>query len=387
MKVERCELYFLKIPLRFSVSHGAREERTFSDSIVVRITGGGFDGFGEAVVRDYVSGSLGAGREYQREAVRVVSRFVAPLEGRFLPWRETNGYLSELECDSRELPLLCAVETALLDLECRWTGAEIYSLLGQAPLRETISYGGVLPFFPAKQAEKYLQVCREIGLTNLKVKLNGDSKAGSSILGLCRSILGKSFDIRVDANSSWAVGDAEKLFDVCNRHGVLLVEQPFTDSAHGAADRGAVEVMRDARAHGFTIMADEGVLSFQDIRQLAEAGTYSAVNLRLSKNGGLSRVLRLSEEAAKNGLSYQLGCMVGETGVLSSLGRAAAALLRAPLYVEGSFDDLLLTENITTRSMGFGPLGQAPVIRGEGVGCAVSPEKLARLSTARVACL
>lgn len=382
MRVEGCELYFLKIPLRFSVTHGARAERTFSDSVVVKITGGNRQGFGEAVVRDYVSGSLGTGAEYQQEAARVVSRLVAPLEGRFLPWPEMSRYLAELECDSRDLPFLCAVEAALLDLGCKWTGTEIYSLLGQTPRRDTISYGGVLPFFPAKQAEKYLRFCRELGLPNIKVKLNGDPEAALAILGLCRRIMGEAFDIRVDANSSWAVSDAEKLFDVCRRQGVTLIEQPFNDSAEGA-----VETMRDARARGLTIMADEGALSSRDIELLADAGTYSAVNLRLSKNGGLLRVLRLSEEATKRGLSYQLGCMVGETGVLSCLGRAAAALLPAPLYVEGSYDELLLTENITTRSMGFGPRGDAPVIRGEGVGYAVSAEKLARLSIARVVCL
>jgi muconate cycloisomerase len=375
-------LYFLKIPLRFSVTHGARAERTFSDSVVVKITGGNRQGFGEAVVRDYVSGSLGTGAEYQQEAARVVSRLVAPLEGRFLPWPEMSRYLAELECDSRDLPFLCAVEAALLDLGCKWTGAEIYSLLGLLPRRETISYGGVLPVFPADEAEKYLTLCRRLGLPNIKVKLNGDPDAVLAILSICRRIMGKAFDIRVDANSSWAVGDAEKLFDACGQHRVTLIEQPFNDSAHGAA-----EAMREARARGFVIMADEGALSSRDVQQLAGAGAYAAVNLRLSKNGGLSRVLRLSQEASRNGLSYQLGCMVGETGVLSCLGRAAAALLPAPLYVEGSYDDVLLTENITTRSMGFGPRGEAPVIRGEGVGYTVSAEKLARLSIARVVCL
>jgi muconate cycloisomerase len=108
------------------------------------------------------------------------------------------------------------------------------------------------------------------------------------------------------------------------------------------------------------------------------------LNLRLSKNGGLSRVLSLGRDATANGLSYQLGCMVGETGVLSALGRVAAAMLPAAVYVEGSYDDFLLSENVTTRSFGFGPGGNAPVIRGQGVGFEVDGEKLVQLSVDRL---
>jgi len=48
---------------------------------------------------------------------------------------------------------------------------------------------------------------------------------------------------------------------------------------------------------------------------------------------------------------------------------------------------VLLTGNITTQSMGFGPKGHAPVTRGDGIGYQVSEEKLARFSAARASCL
>ena len=194
-------------------------------------------------------------------------------------------------------------------------------------------------------------------------------------------MLGSSFDIRVDANSSWTVGEAPKLLEVCSRYGVRVIEQPFN-----ASITREEEVLREALAAGFQIMADEGALTAADIRRLASQGTCSSVNLRLSKNGGLSRVLLLSEEAKAHGLAYQLGCMVGETGILSALGRAAASLLAAPLYVEGSYDDQLLTDNITTRSLGFGERGRAAIMRNQGLGYEVSREKLAALSVARVPC-
>ncbi len=382
VKVDSCELFFLQIPLRVSFSHGAKAQRDFSDSVIVRLHSATRDGYGEAVVRDYVSGSLESGKDSRREAGRQVSRLLAPLAGRELSWVEASRDLSAVPCESRDLPFLCAVETALLDLGCAGTGSDVFSLLGRPSRRDTVFYGGVLPILSLKEAEKYLDFCLQLGLPDIKVKLNADPDFAASVLDLSRDILGSAFDIRVDANSSWPVEHGGRLFDVCGTRGVRVIEQPFADAASGA-----VHAMREAHARGFSIMADEGILSSEDIRRVAEAGTYSAVNLRLSKNGGLTRVLALAEEAARRGLSYQLGCMVGETGILSALGRAAAALLPSPMYLEGSYDDALLTENITTRSMGFGARGEAPVFRGQGTGFEVSPEKLARLSIARLSCL
>jgi len=70
-----------------------------------------------------------------------------------------------------------------------------------------------------------------------------------------------------------------------------------------------------ARARGFEFIADEGALTGSDVESLVAAGGYGVLNLRLSKNGGLSRVLSLAASAQSAGLKYQLGCMVGETGI------------------------------------------------------------------------
>ena len=40
------------------------------------------------------------------------------------------------------------------------------------------------------------------------------------------------------------------------------------------------------------------------------------------------------------------------------MGRLAASLLPRPLYIEGSYDELLLEENIVTPSFGFGRGGK-----------------------------
>ena len=167
--------------------------------------------------------------------------------------------------------------------------------------------------------------------------------------------------------------------DICTRHGVRIIEQPFPVSAgpHAAASARMME-------RGFVLMADEGILDAADVRSLAASGHCGMLNLRLSKNGGLHRVLSLAHEAEANGLAYQLGCMVGETGILSAMGRLTASLLPRAVYLEGGYDDVLIAGNVTTRSFGFGAGGKADIVRGSGPGFEVDERKLAEFSRARV---
>jgi L-alanine-DL-glutamate epimerase-like enolase superfamily enzyme len=378
MRIENAELHFLEIPFRLAVTHGARADRTSSDSLVLHLSAnGGLHGYGEGVVRDYVSGSLGVGSDFQAEAVRIATALLAPLRGRDISWAEAAAQLAALSCDLRALPILCAVESALLDLAVQEAGGDAYTVLGLSPLRSVVTYGGVLPILPLEQAGMYIEMCAGYVLTDLKVKVGTDTAYNDRMLSLCRKRLGDSCDIRVDANGAWSASDMDAQFEICRRYGVKVIEQPFPVTAENAATSARL------RGEGFLLMADEGILSRDDVRSIASRGIYQVLNLRLSKNGGLSRVLMLAREAETAGLTYQLGCMVGETGILSSLGRLAASLLPRPLYVEGGYDDLLLSGNVTTESFAFGKGGKAPIIRDRGVGYRVDERKLAAFTRAR----
>jgi muconate cycloisomerase len=378
MRIEKAELHFLEIPFRMSFSHGARAGRVSSDSIVLALTSGNHTGYGEAVVREYVSGSLGQGEEFRREAARITSTLLSPLKERDLTWHQASSCLMGLSCHPSSLPLLCAVESALLACAVDEAGTDPYRVLDREPVRNTVTYGGVLPLVSLDTARIYVGLCAKLKLTNLKVKVGTDAAYNTAVLDLCRQVLGDEFDVRVDANSTWTSEDADAQMEICARHGVRVIEQPFPVAC-------CAEAALRMAGRGFAIMADEGVLVSEDVQSLAASGTAQVLNLRLSKNGGLGRVLALARDAEGRGLSYQLGCMVGETGVLSCLGRIAASLLPHPLYIEGSYDEMLLEENIVSPGFGFGPGGMAPIVRQKGMGYRVETERLEKLSRARVA--
>jgi len=276
MRLEAAELHFLEIPFRLSITHGARADRTCSDSLVLRLSGRGQTGYGEGVVREYVSGSLGSGEDFQRESVRIISSFLAPLRERELSWQDARALLDGLACDSRSLPLLCAVETALLALAVSEAGVDVYTFLGERPLRTTVVYGGVLPILPLAHARAYLDICAGMRLPNLKVKVGEDRAYTEAILALCQDRLGASCDLRVDANGAWAAEDIDAQIDICGRHGVRVIEQPFPVSSGQNAAASARMMQR-----GFVLVADEGILDAADVRSIAASGLCGMLNLRL----------------------------------------------------------------------------------------------------------
>ena len=91
----------------------------------------------------------------------------------------------------------------------------------------------------------------------------------------------------------------------------------------------------------------------------------------------------LPRSAARAGLGYQLGCQVGETGILSAAGRHFATSVAGIRYREGSFDRLLVAERLTTEDLTFGFGGWAPALRDPGLGVTIDRAALERVTVAR----
>jgi muconate cycloisomerase len=79
-------------------------------------------------------------------------------------------------------------------------------------------------------------------------------------------------------------------------------------------------------------------------------------------------------------LGYQLGCQVGETGILSAAGRHFATSVAGIRFLEGSYDRHLLAERLTREDVTFGYGGRASALAGSGLGVSVDPQALARVT-------
>ena len=131
---------------------------------------------------------------------------------------------------------------------------------------------------------------------------------------------------------------------------------------------------------GVPIMLDESLCSEVDARRAIEAGTCDLFNIRLSKCGGFLPSLKLAAIAHQAGLGYQLGCQVGETGILSAAGRHFATSIANIRYLEGSYERFLVKERLTTEDITFGYGGYAPALTGPGLGVTIDEAALKRVT-------
>ena len=106
-------------------------------------------------------------------------------------------------------------------------------------------------------------------------------------------------------------------------------------------------------------------------------------NLRLSKNGGFLATLRLVEFARRHQVRYQLGCMVGETSILSAAGRKFIELVPDIAFAEGSYGRFLLRDDVARPKVQFGLGGTIKPLSGLGWGVTVDASALTRLADGR----
>jgi muconate cycloisomerase len=132
------------------------------------------------------------------------------------------------------------------------------------------------------------------------------------------------------------------------------------------------------------LMHDESLVTPQDAERLLEAGVADAFNIRISKNGGFLASLRLAHFARKNDIAYQLGCMVGETSILSAVGRHFIESVPGIAFAEGSYGRFLLQGDVTRRMLTFGYGGRVRPMSGPGWGVTVDPAQLRRFAEGRV---
>ena len=349
----------MRWPLRLPVAHNLARNR-FTDNIILRLVDReGTSGYGEGVARDYVTGENTA---QSLEALR--RRLLPALLGRDLDPEGALQALADLlpaEEADRHPAAFCALETALLDLAGRRLGRSLAGFLGR-PAQRPLVYSGVLPLAGPERSEALLATMRQMGLEQVKVKLGPEG--AYQRVAQARRALGPGVRLRVDANGAWSAQQAVEIIASLEPLGVEAVEQPVPkeDFAGLAWVRQRVKPL---------VLADESLCSPEHARRLIDMGAVDGFNIRLSKCGGAARSRRILEMAGEASLVCQLGCQVGELGLLTAAGRHFASCFPQLVYLEGSLTHFVVGRDVVKESLTFGPGGQAPPLAGQGLGVEV----------------
>lgn len=370
MWLKKIHLYVLQIQLCMPIKHYLAE-RTHSKNLVVKVvTDSGVVGFGEGIARQYVTG------EVIESSLRFLQEHLIPQLNGFHPSGPVDliEALAELlsEDNRAQAPAACcALELAILDAAGKTWSQSVAQMLGGGD--QPLIYSAVIPMMSHPSFHRLLHLIRDVEMSFVKIKVGNERD--TEVLSLAREILGHEVDLRVDANGAWSTEEAKKRIEEMMAYGISAVEQPVSKEDVQGLKRVSEQVE-------IPIIADESLCLERDAIELASLDACQVFNLRLSKCGGILAASRLYEIARKKAIASQLGCQVGETGILSAAGRQLAAN-RKFLYLEGSYSSYLLKEDIVKEPVEFGPGGVARPLAGHGLGVSVNEETLQRLTIMR----
>lgn len=369
--------------MRAAFQH-AKYTRSWADPLVlcVELRCGNI-GFGETVARRHDTGE-------DADSVETAIRDVfCPLLAAFHPFSFSEALefiegLPEINEGGRLITAArAAVELALLDAYSRHFGRVIgdavthwleFKPAAHARRLKRIRCSGVLVAHSLSSTLGLLRKMRWFGLRDFKLNV-GRAEDDLRLRGVAgqlrRGLATGSITLRLDANGAWSLSEALAQLEAWNGLGVYEVEQPLA--------KGDEQNLLDIKAlTNWRLIHDESFVTLADARALVDLGVADCLNIRISKCGGFLPALKLVHFCEQHHIDYMLGCMAGQTSLLSAVERRVLEQVRPPRHVESNYGRYVLRDDVCARSLGFGYGGKLKPLPGMGWGVDIQPQRLER---------
>lgn len=306
------EPYELKLRHAFNL---AKNQRTTTPGVQVRIEYDGLVGYGEASMPPYLG-----------ESVQSVCDFLSKVDlSQFSPFdmEEIHAYLETIAPNNRAAK--ASVDIALHDLTGKIMNQPWYKIWGLNP--ETTPNTSITISYQNDPEEMRREIEETEGFKVVKVKMGvGHDK---EIVEELRKV--SDVPICVDANQGWS--DKQHALEMCewlSEQNCLFVEQPMPKEQH--EDTAWVR-----ERSPLPLIADESLQRLGDVKRMSEA--FDGINIKLMKSTGLHEAYKMAVLARALGMKVMLGCMT-ET----SCAVTAAAQL-SPMVDYADLDGNLLIAN------------------------------------------
>ena len=366
MRIDKVIIHQVKLPFSFDFSHSLRK-RSYVDNIIVEIIAQQEDviGYGEGAPRSYVTG------ESIESTVKSIRHFIKrdTFPRKLNDISQIWNFIDDITRGREHNASICALETALLDALGKSQNRYIIDYFSKSFITGNVYYGAPIPL---DNNQKIMEICRlikKMKINALRLKLGKNLEQNKTILGTVHAVFGGDVDLRVDINCAWDSKLAFKHIPLIQKYNVKAIEQPMMPDDPDIAD--FADLMKKI---GVILMADESACSFNDVEKIVKEGYYKMINVRLSKCGGFKNSSRIIDYLRLNRIPFQVGCQLGESGILSAAGRVLCLLCRDAAYYDGSYDKFLLKENVTFENVSFGEKGKAGPLNRPGLGVTVSPQ-------------
>lgn len=140
--------------------------------------------------------------------------------------------------------------------------------------------------------------------------------------------------LRIDANAGWDLDTALSILPELESMAIELIEQPFAQNAFS-------ETKLLAETTSIPIVADESCIGLSDVEKCASS--FDAINIKLTKSGGITPAMEMIKKARQFGLKIMLGTMNEST-----IGTSALAQLAPMVDYLDADGPLLLKEDLAS---------------------------------------
>jgi len=299
MKIETVDFFYLAMPIVKDVGDGSQ------DALVVRVRGGGLEGWGECEASPLTS----------------IAAFICPMShsackpvaasvlGQNID-TPTDIARIAVELDLNSMDLLQAahswsgVEIALWDLLGKRHGEPVYTLLGYERAYPKMPYASQLFGETAEETRALCRKAKEAGFRAVKCGWGpfgrGSLKDDRDQLQAAREGLGKEGTLLIDAGQIWGedVLAAEARLPLLEEVDATWLEEPFHGSAYEAYGQLA------ARARSVRLAGGEAAHNVFMARHTMDYGKVGYIQIDCGRIGGIGPAKRVAEHAVKRGVTY-----------------------------------------------------------------------------------
>ncbi|MDO8536527.1 MAG: dipeptide epimerase [Candidatus Omnitrophota bacterium] len=333
-KISGLEVFKVNIPFKTAFKHSLKS-RNNSESIFVKASlDNGVVGFGESLPRSYVTGNT------QDSVYDQLKVFLPELKGVELD-DPADGAEFIRSLDGVEAEARCALEIALFDCLGKISGRPVHDILGEA-LNKSFASSAIISGDSLLKTAATTIYFKTAGYRFFKIKVGAANDPVR--IRLVRLLAGGDADLRIDANGAWDVVGTLEAMEKIRKFNISCVEQP--------TPKGKLDAMQEVADFCHEpVMADESICTKKDALTLAQIKGCDMFNVRLSKCGGINRCMEIIRIARDYEMGYQIGCHVGESGVLTSAAMHLATVSKGSSYFEGGYSRLLLKEDVVEEDL------------------------------------
>jgi len=375
MKIGVIKIYPVRVPLRLRPSTRHHSPVNFTNIIIeISDAKGRFCGCGE--------GCLPPQKQiFLEDWIKAAAAF---LSVNSFPWNlssiyEIRAYIESLPQLASLNPVVCAIETALLDILGRKQDKPLSAYFPSHHYTTCINYTAAIPSGLSKrQTIAFCRAANSLGIRQVRLGVGVNPKKTLDRLETITNILDNRCTFSLDPGLGWNP-------EVTQAHMPLLVRFPVRaiEDLMPVEEERLAQVAGALKPLGIKLIAGQSALTIDDAHQIVARGLHDAFSIQLSRNGGFHRSLQLVTYLRQNKCNYQIRCHTAGSCILSSAGHILNLLCRDAVNREAVYAKSVKGFEAVTGVTWMRPGGTAVPMRGAGLGEYVNKENIARLKMNR----